>query len=119
MPIELKLSLFNTLTASHYIHLKSCILQIVAESVELLEHEVDVLLGLGLVGDDGPEEVGELAQGLVTDHHAARLHHPTLREKRIMMQSWQTQSTFVVCPCHKINHQNCEYGSDKFSITFS
>ena len=55
-----------------------------SKSVELLEHKVDILLGLGLVGDDGPEEVGQLAQGLVTDHHAAGLHHSTLSGKRIM-----------------------------------
>lgn len=48
------------------------------ESIELLQHKVYVLLCLGLVGDDGPEEVGQLAQGLVTDHHAASLHHATL-----------------------------------------
>ena len=57
------------------------------ESVELLEHEVDVLLGLGLVGDDGPEEVGQLAQGLVTDHHASCLHHATLKQERELLSN--------------------------------
>ena len=52
-----------------------------SKSVELLEHKVDILLGLGLVGDDGPEEVGQLAQRLVADHHAAGLHHATLEQE--------------------------------------
>ena len=51
------------------------------ESIELLQHKVDVLLCLSLVGNDGPEEVGQLAQGLVTDHHAACLHHATLKQE--------------------------------------
>ena len=52
------------------------------ESIELLQHKVYVLLCLSLVGNDGPEEVGQLAQGLVTDHHAASLHHATLKQER-------------------------------------
>ena len=63
------------------IHLISCRLQIVPEPIELLQHEVDVLLCLSLVGDDGPEEVGQLAQRLVADHHAAGLHHATLEQE--------------------------------------
>ena len=69
------------LNAVTNMHLKSCVLQIVSKSVELLEHKVDILLGLGLVGDDGPEEVGQLAQRLVADHHAAGLHHATLEQE--------------------------------------
>ena len=50
--------------------------QIYPESVELLQHEVHVLLGAGLVGDDGPKEVGLVVQRLVADHQIARVHHP-------------------------------------------
>ena len=53
-------------------------LQIYPKSVELLQHEVHVLLGACLVGDDGPEEVGLVVQGLVADHQVARVHHPGL-----------------------------------------
>ena len=56
-------------------------LQVVAKPVQLLQHEVHVRLGLGLVGDDGAEEVGELPQWLIADHHAACLHHPALSYK--------------------------------------
>jgi len=53
-------------------------LEVVAEPVEGLKHEVDVLLLDRLVGDDAPEEVGVLAQGLVADHDRALGHHPGL-----------------------------------------
>ena len=53
-------------------------LEVVAESVEGFEHEVDVLLLNRLVGDDAPEEVGVLAQGLVADHDRPLRHHPSL-----------------------------------------
>merc|ERR1712038_615398 len=53
-------------------------LQVVPQSVQLLQHEVHVRLGLRLVGDDGTEEVRKIPQWLVADHHAACLHHPAL-----------------------------------------
>lgn len=52
-----------------------------AQPVELGQHEVDVLLGLRLVGDDGPEEVGQLPQRLVADHHTPAFHHPSLDDR--------------------------------------
>ena len=61
-------------------------LQINAKSVELLQHEVDVLLGAGLVGDDGPEEVWFVVQRLVTDHQVASVHHPRLELGRDLPQ---------------------------------
>ena len=53
-------------------------LQIVAQSLQLVQHEVHVRLGLSLVGDDGAEEVRKFSQWLIADHHAACLHHPAL-----------------------------------------
>ena len=53
-------------------------LQVMAQSVELGQHEVNILFGLGLVGDDGPEEVGQVAKRLVADHHASCFHHSSL-----------------------------------------
>ena len=67
-----------------------------AKSVKFLQHEVDVLLGLSLVRDDRPEEVGEVPQRLVTDHHAPRLHHPALKDKLCKL------NRHLSCPCHKI-----------------
>ena len=63
------------------------ILQVVPQPVQLGQHKVDVLLGDGLVGDDGPEKVGKLAERLVADHDAARLHHATLGK-------WKPGQTF-------------------------
>ena len=60
------------------LHAFIIISQIYPESVELLQHEVHVLLGAGLVGDDGPEEIGLVVQRLVADHQVARVHHPGL-----------------------------------------
>ena len=51
-------------------------LQIDAEPVHLLQHEVHVLLGDRLVGDDRPEEVGLVVQRLVAHHQVAGVHHP-------------------------------------------
>ena len=48
------------------------------KSVQLLQHEVHVRLCLGLVGDDATEEVRKFSEGLIADHHAACLHHPSL-----------------------------------------
>ena len=53
-------------------------LQIMPKSVKFIQHEVNILLSLGLVGDDGPEEVWKRSQRLVADHHGASLHHATL-----------------------------------------
>ena len=52
--------------------------QIYPESVELLQHEVHVLLSAGLVGDDASKEVGLVVQRLVANHQIARVHHPGL-----------------------------------------
>jgi len=53
-------------------------LEIVSETVDGVEHEVDVALLNGLVRDDAPEEVGVLAQRLVADHDRALGHHQGL-----------------------------------------
>ena len=53
-------------------------LQIVTKPVQLLQHEVNVRLRLGLVGDDAAEEVWKFSERLVADHHAAGLHHTSL-----------------------------------------
>lgn len=50
-------------------------LQILAQSLYLLNEEVDVRLGGGWVGDDHPEEVGLVPLRLVANHGRARLHH--------------------------------------------
>ena len=50
-------------------------LEIVSETVEGLQHKVDVDLLHRLVGDDAAEEVGELAERLVADHDGALGHH--------------------------------------------
>lgn len=60
------------------IHCSEITLQVMPKSIKLSQHEVDVLLSLGLVGDDGPEEVGQVAKGLVADHHASCFHHSSL-----------------------------------------
>jgi hypothetical protein len=49
----------------------------------------------GLVGDDGPEEVGAITQGLVADHHGPLLHHPTLQNIIIVVMV----PFFIVLPC--------------------
>ena len=46
-----------------------------SETVEGLQHKVDVDLLHRLVGDDAAEEVGELAERLVADHDGALGHH--------------------------------------------
>ena len=48
------------------------------ETVDGVEHEVDVDLLDRLIGDDAAEEVGELAEGLVADHDRPLGHHPGL-----------------------------------------
>jgi len=53
-------------------------LQVTTKSVDLLQHEVNILLGLSLIRDDGTEEVGDASKGLVAHHHAALLHHTAL-----------------------------------------
>ena len=51
------------------------ILHIVSESLELLEHVVDVVLVGGLVADDAAEEVGAVAERLIVHHQGAADHH--------------------------------------------
>ncbi len=53
-------------------------LEVVPEPVHLVEHEVDVGLPDGLVGDDAAEEVGVHAERLVGDHDGAGGHHAAL-----------------------------------------
>ena len=51
------------------------VLHILSESLELLEHVVDVVLVGGLVADDAAEEVGAVAERLVVHHQGASDHH--------------------------------------------
>ena len=46
-----------------------------SEPFDGFEHKVNVLLLHGLVGDNAPEEVGELSERLVADHDRALGHH--------------------------------------------
>jgi hypothetical protein len=48
------------------------------QPVHLSQHEVNVTLLDGLVGDDASEEVGELTERLVADHDGPCGHHPAL-----------------------------------------
>lgn len=45
-----------------------CSLEIVSESIELVDQEVDVLLLHSGIGDNVAEEVGNVAERLVADH---------------------------------------------------
>ena len=57
-------------------------LEIVAETVDLFDEEVDVVLAHGLIGDDGAEKVGQFALRLVADHQRSSRHHATLEDRR-------------------------------------
>ena len=46
-----------------------------SEPLDSLQHEVDVLFLDRLIGDNAPEEVGVLAEGLVADHDRTLGHH--------------------------------------------
>lgn len=50
-------------------------LQVGAQAVDFVQHEVDVLLVDGGRRDDGSEEVWPTVIGLIADHQCARLHH--------------------------------------------
>ena len=66
-----------------------------AQPVKLGQHEVDVLLSLRLVRDDGPEEVGQIPQRLVTDHHASTFHHPSLNIEENLITICHRSSHFL------------------------
>ena len=51
-------------------------LQVNPKSVQFFKHKVNVLFVASLVGDDGPEEVRFVVEGLIADHQVARVHHP-------------------------------------------
>lgn len=51
------------------------VLHILSESLELLEHVVDVVLVGGLVADDAAEEVWSVAERLVVHHQGPSDHH--------------------------------------------
>ena len=53
-------------------------LKIYSQSVQFLQHKVNVIFRAGLVTDDGSEEVGFIIQRLVADHEVASVHHPSL-----------------------------------------
>jgi len=61
-------------------------LQVATKSVDLFQHEVNVLLSLSLIGDDGSEEVWYAAKWLVAHHHAPLLHHASLDDGRALAQ---------------------------------
>lgn len=50
-------------------------LQVGAQAVDFVQHEIDVLFLDGSRRDDGSEEVGPTVVGLVADHQCARHHH--------------------------------------------
>ena len=60
-------------------------LEVVSEPLHLVEHEVDVGLVDGLVGDDRAEEVGVHPERLVADHQGAGVHHPPLQLGRDLL----------------------------------
>ncbi len=62
-------------------------LKVVSESLDSLEHEVHVLFLDRLIGDDAPEEVGELAERLVADHDRTLRHHTGLDLSRHLNNS--------------------------------
>lgn len=50
-------------------------LQVLAQSLDFVQHEVDVLLGDGRRRDDRTEEIRTTIVRLVANHQRARLHH--------------------------------------------
>lgn len=50
-------------------------LQVLSESLDLLDEEVDVRLGGSVIGDDHAEEVDLVSLRLVAHHGGAALHH--------------------------------------------
>lgn len=49
--------------------------QVLSESLDLLDEEVDVRLGGSVVGDDHAEEIDFVSLRLVAHHGGAALHH--------------------------------------------
>lgn len=90
------------------VHCPLITLQVMAQSVQLGQHEVDVLLSLRLVRDDGPEEVGQLPQRLVTDHHASTFHHPSLDDRSDLSKLIlpEVVSLFIAQPFWNIPENN-------------
>ena len=61
-------------------------LKIYSQSVQFLQHKVNVIFRAGLVTDDGSEEVGFIIQRLVADHEVASVHHPSLQFRSYLPQ---------------------------------
>lgn len=53
-----------------------------AQTVHFLHQKVNILLGDSLIGDDAPEEVGQLALWLVSHHESSSRHHSSLENGR-------------------------------------
>jgi len=75
-----------TKTPIHCTGFDALVLQVATKSVDLFQHEVNVLLSLSLIGDDGSEEVGNAAKRLVAHHHAPLLHHAALDDGGALAQ---------------------------------
>ena len=73
------------------------ILHIVSESLELLEHVVDVVLVGGLVADDAAEEVWGVAERLVVHHQGASDHHLGLYASGDLERTNCEYITMAVC----------------------
>ena len=52
--------------------------QITTETLDLVEHEVNVFVGGGRIGDDGAKEVRLVVEWLIADHQRALEHHSLL-----------------------------------------
>lgn len=90
------------------VHCSDITLQIMPKSVQLRQHEVDVLLCLCLIGDDRPEEVGQLPERLVADHHAPTFHHPALYDRSYFSKLVlpKVVSLFITQPCRDVPENN-------------
>lgn len=55
------------------------LLQVVTQSIECIDEMIDILTLHPRVGDDVPEKVRDLPQGLIADHEGAVIHHGVLQ----------------------------------------
>ena len=72
--------------------------QVLAQAVHLFDEKVNVHLGDRLIGDDAPEEVGQLSLRLVANHESAGCHHAAL-EYRCNLPEYKTVFSFITVDC--------------------
>jgi len=87
-----------TKTPIHCTGFDALALQVATKSVDLLQHEVNVLLSLSLIGDDRSEEVWNATKWLVAHHHTSFLHHTALDDGCALAQLILPVMIFLLIP---------------------